>query len=60
MKVVIVLCDHPPNHMDKNINVLQSCVLSLAHLHWLVAVATQVTPYFSEEPVAAAIGGGYL
>lgn len=31
----------------------------LAHLHWLVAVATQETPYFSEEPVAVATGGGY-
>ena len=30
-----------------------------AHLHWLVAVATQETPYFSEEPVAVATGGGY-
>lgn len=33
--------------------------LLLAHLHWLVVVATQEIPYFSEEPVAVATGGGY-
>lgn len=33
--------------------------VSLAHLHWLVAVAIQETAYFSEEPVAVATGGGY-
>lgn len=42
---------------DFNLSTLST--LSLAHLHWLVAVATQETLYFSEEPVAVATGGGY-
>lgn len=34
-------------------------LVTLTHLHWLVAVATPETPCFSEEPVAVATGGGY-